>query len=234
MERRSNWSHVLCGALACLLLVGGIGAGQAGVKSSVKSEGRAKEDAAATSLEGVEVGMSLQQVVETIGRIPDSKRVGDAAKPPKGAYTRPPLEPDGILFWRLKDESILEVGIRKEHALYVGIQYSKNRRASDFGLVNFSTIDERREEERKWGAELQPPLGAFRHRQLSNKDSKLNRVAWDRGEKHQAGFSLEIVFMSPTFGESRSYGRQVATRRVSVMNEEQKKFDEWVEAKVSK
>jgi hypothetical protein len=234
MQGRRQRGLILCCSFACLLPFAAKGAGQGDGKSSGKSEGRAKEDAAATSLEGVEVGMSLQQVVETIGRIPDSKRVGDAAKPPKGVYVRPQLEPDGILFWRLKDESILEVGIRKEHALYVGIQYSKNRRASDFGLVNFGTIDERREEERKWGAELQPPLGAFRHRQLSNKDSKLNRVAWDRREKHEAGFSLEIVFLSPTFGESRSYGRQVATRRISVMNEEQKKFDEWVEAKASK
>lgn len=200
-------------------------------QSAEKPGSKVKEDAAATSLEGIEVGMSLQQVVETIGRIPDSKRVGDAARPPKGAYTRPPLEPDGILFWRLKDESILEVGIRKEHAFYVGIQYSKNRRAPDFGLETYPTIQERREAERKWGAQLQPPEGAFRHRQLSNPDSRLNRVSWDRREKHPAGFSLEIVFTSPTFGDSRSYGRQVAARRISVMNEDQKKFDAWVEAK---
>jgi len=217
----------LCCAAAGILFAPAPGAPQSGGKST----GKAKEDSAATTVEGVEVGMSLQQVVEALGRIPDSKRVGDAAKPRKGAYTRPQLEPDGVLFWRLKDESILEVGIRKEHALYVGVQYAKNRRASDFGLLTLPTIAERREEERRWGAQLQPPEGAFRMRQLSNPNASLDRVGWDRREKLPHGFSLEIVFLSPTKGDSSSYGRQVASRRVSVMNEDQKKFEAWVDSK---
>lgn len=187
---------------------------------------KSKERAEGTAIAGVEVGMTLQQAVEAMGRIPNSKRVGEEAKPPKGSYARPPLEPDGILFWRQPDESIVEVGIRNDHVLYAGILYAKNRRSSDFALPAWST-----DEERRWGLELQPPVGAFRVRRTPGPLSPGTRVIWDRREKRESDFTVEIAFTSPLRGDSSSYTRQVASKRVSVTNEDQKKFDAWVATK---
>ncbi len=198
------------------------------------------------SIASLEIGMTAQQVLDRLGRMPDAR------KDEKGEI---------ILSWKLKTGDILQVHFRGENVSYLGLEYRPPRPTNDFNLQPLGeslAADPRTRIHPRIDTTGTPapmtvgsvPIGGSEDKApvmghnldpnaITGRDPRLHpeykvaetndreRTVWNRREKDPRGFRLEIGFISTDRKKRGSqYEGQVQFKYVSVEREDLKKFDQ--------
>jgi hypothetical protein len=202
-------------------------------------------------IKGLEIGMTAQQVVDRIGRMPNDRK-----------------EENGqvVVSWILEDGGALQVEFCGEHVCHLGLQLKTPRPATDLWLVPISqagssvalTADEKAALIRRQEVAQQTPgigtslpagviagsqtppqtLGAqegttgitaadprWRREYQVSRTIDRTRTLWSRQQKTAPGYHIEVKFLSPT---KQQYGDRfeefVEFKYVSVPEEDLEKF----------
>lgn len=157
------------------------------------------------SIRGIELGMTAQEVVEHLGgRMPDGRRDEKEAV---------------LLFWKLKDETLLQVTFRKDRVSHLALQYKKPHPTTDLWLVPLSTPEHR--------TPLTAPDPRWRRDYKVTETSDKMRNVWTRQEKVPAGYRVEIQFLSASRNQfGGRFWEYVEFKYVTVVKDDLKKFDQ--------
>ncbi len=198
-------------------------------------------------IHGLEIGMTVQQVLDVLARMPDKRDDKDG---------------DVIVDWKLEDGSVLQVNFHKEHVSHLRLQYRPPRPTNDFWLVpleesshyqvtdpnrkraveaegtstlgdpqNISSAETRdtapRISSAEHGGPLETPDKRLRREYKVSETYDKERTVWKRGLKAPAGYGIELSFLSTARQEfGARYETKVEYKYVSVAKEDLKKFEQ--------
>jgi hypothetical protein len=198
------------------------------------------------SIQGIELGMNAQQLLDKLGRMPDSRKDD---------------KNEVVLSWKQDKGNILQVHFRGEHVSYIGLEYRPPRPTNDFNLQPHGeslAADPRTRSQqapdttggptpvvvgsvRMGGNEDKAPVMGHNldPNAITGRDPRIHpeykvaetndreRTVWNRLEKDPRGYRVEIGFISTDRKKMGSqYEGQVQFKYVSVEKEDLKKFDE--------
>jgi hypothetical protein len=162
-----------------------------------------------TSIQGIEIGMNAQQVLDRLGRMPDGR------KDEKGEI---------IVYWKLEGGNALQVTLRKEAVSHLALQYRPPRATSELWLQPLYSAP---------SGELTARDPRLRVDYKPTETSDKLCTAWRRREKTADGYSVEIQFLSASRKDRGDrFEEYVEYKYVTVPKDELKKFDKAAEARL--
>ena len=181
---------------------------------------------------GVAIGMTAQQVLARLGRMPDARKED---------------KQQVNVYWKLQDGSLLQVSFRGEHVRHLGLQFKRMRPATDLWLQPLAkgTQVGLYREESAAAARVGLPVGSSTigsETPITAPDPRLHReyraaesldkfhTIWTRQEKTEDGYRVEIRFLScPKNQCGDRFQEFVQYKYVDVFPDDIKKFERAVQ-----
>jgi len=124
------------------------------------------------SIRGIEIGMTAQQVLDHLGRMPDGRK---------------DERDEAIVIWKIENDNVLQIRFRKEHVSHIALQYKHPRPTTELWLQPLYTAP---------GGVLTARDPRLRLDYKATETSDKLRSAWTRQEKVAGGYRVEIQFLS--------------------------------------
>lgn len=161
------------------------------------------------AIQGIEIGMNVQQVFDQLGRMPDARK---------------DEKDEVVVSWNLKDTGILQLRFRKEHVSHIALQYHQPRTTGDLWLQTLHNGPSH---------DLTGRDSRLRNDYKATETSDKLRTVWTRQEKAAGGYNVEIQFLS-TSRKARGdrFEDYVEFKYVTVAKGDIKKFEKAVEQKM--
>jgi len=160
------------------------------------------------SIRGIGVGAKTQDVLDHLGRMPD---------------TRKDEKEEVIVRWKLEDGNLLQVNLRGDNVSQVALQYKQPRPSTDLWLQPLSTPASR--------SDLTVSDPRLRRDYKATETMDKLRTVWTRQEKMPDGYRVEIRFLS---GSRSQFGNRfeeyVEFKYVMLFRDDLKKFDQAMQA----
>jgi hypothetical protein len=158
------------------------------------------------SVHGIEMGMTAQQVVDLVGRMPDARK---------------DEKEEVIVYWKVEEDNVLQVNFRKDRVSRLALQYKKPRPTTDLWLVPLSSPAS--------GSGLTAADPRVRRDYKITETNDKMRTVWERQEKTHAGYRVQIQFLSASRKQAGDrFGEFVEFKYVSVVKDDLKKFEQSV------
>ena len=155
-------------------------------------------DLHATSIEGLRLGMNAQQVLETLGRMPDKREDKDGQV---------------IVYWKVGKNDVLMAKFRGDFVYSLNLQYRPVKPLGDFWLEPNGT--------EKAGDDTR----MHREYKITQTDDR-ERLVWTREEKSPAGYRVNVSFISPSKSKAGAESEtHIELKTIAVRKEDLKAFD---------
>lgn len=160
------------------------------------------------SIRGIEIGMTAQQVLDHLGRLPDGRK---------------DEKEEAIVIWKVESDNLLQVRFRKEHVWHIGLQYKHLRPTTELWLQPLYSAP---------GGVLTARDPRLRIDYIATETGDKLRSVWTRQEKTAGGYRVEIQFLSTS---RKTHGDRfedfVEFKYVTVPKDDASKFEKAVTAK---
>lgn len=181
---------------------------------------------------GLAIGMTAQQVLARLGRMPDARK---------------DEKQEAIVYWKLQDGSLLQVSFRGEHVCHLGLQFKKIRPATDLWLEPLAKGNRvgLYGDESAAAARVGLPVGSSSlssESALTAPDPRLHReykaaesldkfrTIWTRQEKTEDGYRVETRFLSCSKNQCGDRFQEfVQYKYVDLVPDDIKKFERAVQ-----
>lgn len=160
------------------------------------------------SIRGIEIGMTAQQVLDHLGRMPDGRK---------------DEKDEAIIIWKVENDNVLQVRFRKERVSHIGLQYKRPRPTTELWLQPLYSAP---------GGVLTARDPRLRIDYRATETGDKLRSVWTRQEKAAAGYRVEIQFLSAsrkTLGDR--FEDFIEFKYVTVAKDDLSKFEKAIPAK---
>jgi len=181
------------------------------------SAGESAANDHAPSLLGLEIGMTAQDVLDRLGRMPDDRKDEDNQI---------------IVFWKQENGDVLQVNFLEDHVCHLGLKYAAARPSGELWLRPLKTQGAEHYGGLQTGTILDGRDPRFRAEYKPTQTKDKLRTVWTREIKAEEGYRVEVQFLSSSQQErGERYEEFVDFKYVTVPKKDHKKFVEVMRAR---
>lgn len=162
-------------------------------------------DIHAPSVYGLQLGMTAQQVLDQLERMPDGRQ---------------DQEDTIVVFWQMENGDQLQVNFRHDRVSHLALKFDEPKTLAEIGLIALH--------DKRSSLDARDPRARYEYKIAETNDQ--SRTVWSTEKRAESGYNYEVQFLSASrqeFGDQRD--RYVEFKYVTVPKDHLKAFDQTAE-----